>query len=115
MARNEINLLQRVSGKEHLPTFVESCEDALMSKVYIIMEDAGSQSLDALVHEHSHGLPIGLCKDLFGQLCSAVHTLHDLRICHRDLKPDNLLLRPLNDGYYLTLVDFNVACDLSEK
>ena len=39
-------------------------------------------------------------------------------MCHRDLKPDNILLKvddSMPSGYYLTVVDFNVSVDLEKS
>lgn len=42
--------------------------------------------------------------------------MHKHRVCHRDLKPDNLLV---NDQFHynprLKVIDFNVAWDLSKE
>ena len=55
------------------------------------------------------------------QLTNAVESVHKVGICHRDLKPDNIMIREENIDLsgkpsfealrYLTLIDFNVAVD----
>lgn len=43
---------------------------------------------------------------MLNELSSAVHHLHNLRICHHDIKPDNILI---GDDHSLVLADFGVA------
>lgn len=45
---------------------------------------------------------------LFREVCKAVQRIHNLRICHRDLKPGNFLIFPSG---YLCLSDFGSAHD----
>lgn len=47
----------------------------------------------------------------FGQLVSALFTLHTHKIVHRDIKIDNLLLDPSDDDK-IYLADFGMLCDL---
>lgn len=66
---------------------------------------------------NKQGLNKEVAKDLFRQILTAVSTLHELRICHRDLKPDNVLIRldsSWSSGFYLTLIDFNVSVDMTD-
>jgi serine/threonine protein kinase len=73
-------------------------------------------SLETLMKDNKNGLEPAVARDLFRQLLIAVTTLHSFKICHRDLKPDNIMLRPdpgTESGYYLTLIDFNVSVDMT--
>jgi len=51
-------------------------------------------------------------RPLFEQLASALSYLHCKRICHRDLKPDNLLVRNRMDQLFIC--DFNYARNLAD-
>ena len=51
-------------------------------------------------------MPVDQVLDIADQVLDALGAAHDLRILHRDLKPDNLLL--LNDGA-IRLLDFGIA------
>ena len=56
-----------------------------------------------------------IAQDLFHQLAIGVRNLHEKGICHRDLKPDNIILKEdasMPCGYRLTIIDFNVSIDL---
>lgn len=49
-------------------------------------------------------------------LTAALNQLHDLNICHRDIKLENILLRDIKDSPNLEVVlsDFGNACDMEE-
>ena len=111
-------MLKRVKGQPHLPQIVETFHDTILEKFYIVQEHAGGLTLKELMKAHPNGLAPVVAKDLTRQLLEAVFKIHLAGICHRDLKPDNVLLRrdPLTkSGFHLTVIDLNVAVDLNES
>ncbi|ANQ07669.1 CMGC/GSK protein kinase [Plasmodium coatneyi] len=59
---------------------------------------------------NNHSLPLLLVKLYSYQLCRALAYLHSKFICHRDLKPQNLLIEP--NTHTLKLCDFGSAKNL---
>ena len=44
------------------------------------------------------------------QLLSAIAHLHEQLICHKDIKPENVLIRPSDsDDIEIKLIDFNIS------
>ena len=117
-ARREIDLLKNVKST-YLPqvySFVQIGDQA-----YTIMEYVEGQSLGKIISEKKGMLQSGFSQDecirLFKELAEALRILHsaDPPICHRDIKPDNVMLtekRRKSDGSAIKdvcLIDFNVS------
>ncbi|MFO0569656.1 MAG: serine/threonine-protein kinase [Polyangiaceae bacterium] len=76
---------------------------------YLVMRRCEGETLAHHLAEHGAlGLPHAL--DLFEQLASAVHALHDAGLLHRDLKPENLLL--VDGTRAVKLLDFGIAKEI---
>lgn len=86
-----------------------------MKKTNVFLEHAG-ESLESLVKKNKRGLSDSSAKNIITQLLVAVKTLHENGICHRDLKPDNVMVRQDDlSGYQVTLIDFNFSADISNS
>jgi adenylate cyclase len=70
---------------------------------YIAMEYIEGQTLGALAEKQ--GDPLALLP-IFRQVAEAISVAHAAGIVHRDIKPDNVMLRP--DGY-VKVLDFGLA------
>lgn len=80
-------------------------------KAYLCMELVCGSTLQSAV-EMNGKIAEATMRPLFEQLASALSYLHCKRIAHRDLKPDNLLVRSSMDKLYIC--DFNCARKLAD-
>src|SRR5208282_4982773 len=73
---------------------------------YIVMEFVGGQSLDKLLSDSDHKLPVATALQLTLELAEALDCAHGQGVVHRDLKPANILLT--EDGH-AKIADFGIA------
>jgi serine/threonine protein kinase len=96
-----------IGARVHSPWVAEVVEPApgRQTRLYTVMPYYPGKTLEERIRQ---GGPVGLDEGvgLALKLCKAVHALHRLRVIHRDIKPDNLLLL---DGGGLKLLDLGVA------
>jgi hypothetical protein len=66
---------------------------------WVVMEYVSGQSLDEVIDQYPHGMPIELVLHWFHGISAGVGYLHDHGIVHRDMKPANLFMdRLAGDG-----------------
>ena len=82
-------------------------ENSAQNKNFLILENASHQSLDKYIEVNNTGLSEDSCKILLFDIVNAVSAMHSRGICHKDIKPDNILLT--GDKYYLKLCDFGYS------
>ncbi|KAL8871950.1 MAG: hypothetical protein Q9174_002327 [Haloplaca sp. 1 TL-2023] len=76
--------------------------------LYIIMEFMPHGDLQTVLASRGSHLPEYQCQIVASQMCQALKYLHDRDICHRDMKPDNILIYS-NDPYVFKLSDFGLS------
>jgi serine/threonine protein kinase len=76
---------------------------------YIVTEFLRGVTLAHLLREKSY-LPPRKAAVLLKQVCEAVSEAHKLKIVHRDIKPDNIILQGKDQGgRFVKVVDFGIA------
>lgn len=105
--RNEIRIFRSLKH-EHIVPFIDYFMD---SDYYVILMDLCEKNMYDLLKEKGGKLnekeSILWCR----QLLSALTYLHDNRVLHRDVKPENLLIK----GENLLLGDFGLSYKLTYK
>ncbi|KAJ0988884.1 hypothetical protein J5N97_007240 [Dioscorea zingiberensis] len=88
-------------------SFKDSFVDHKKQTVFIVMEHAGTNLKTYLNNHNKHErMKESTVKGLVFQLLSGVAYLHSKKMVHRDLKPDNLLLK---DKLELKICDFGLS------
>lgn len=111
--QREIELLKEIDSP-HFPKlrfselFTENplTDEHLFDKLFITIEErVASQPLSAITHKYNTEVSIA---DLLIKLCKALNILwlHKKKLVHRDLKPDNILIRP--DGE-VVIIDLGIV------
>lgn len=98
----------RSASKLDHPNIVRAIDLTLDgSTAYLVMEYVEGDSLGGLIAKHGR-LPEGQAVRIITQAAQGLHYAHRRRVIHRDVKPDNILVR--TDGR-AKLADFGLAKD----
>ncbi len=109
--RNEVGALKILSElNAKIPAVLEeNTEDYrdLTQKLYVVMEYVPGPTLAKLVKEKG---PLGLdiAAEIVLELCKTVEIAHRVGIIHRDIKPDNIIVRDL-DRRDIVMVDYGLS------
>jgi len=112
MVATEINALKSVDSPYVLKLFAYNLRCSYPNKdgtsfdtVLLVLELApGGELFDILYYNGP--LEAKISRTYFYQLCAGLKAIHATNICHRDLKPQNLLL---NKRFQLKITDFGLA------
>ncbi|XP_042615208.1 serine/threonine-protein kinase Nek1-like [Cyprinus carpio] len=98
--RKEVEILKNLNFG-YIVTYVKSFEDNEAGRIYIVMEYCEGGDLSKVMEKHQE-------ERFFEeqQICLALQYLHEQKILHRDIKPQNIFLT--EDGY-INLGDFGCS------
>eukprot|EP00549_Striatella_unipunctata_P015260 CAMPEP_0118678962 /NCGR_PEP_ID=MMETSP0800-20121206/3516_1 /TAXON_ID=210618 ORGANISM="Striatella unipunctata, Strain CCMP2910" /NCGR_SAMPLE_ID=MMETSP0800 /ASSEMBLY_ACC=CAM_ASM_000638 /LENGTH=398 /DNA_ID=CAMNT_0006574889 /DNA_START=39 /DNA_END=1235 /DNA_ORIENTATION=+ len=114
--KNEINLLKRLRGNPSIIQLVDSEIDPTRKQVFVVME-LGEVDLNHVLQQQKLAmnkegsntprvsLNLNFIRLTWQQMLKAVHSIHEERIIHGDLKPANFLFV----RGALKLIDFGIA------
>lgn len=107
--KNEF-LIQKQLTHERIVKVFEMYYDPLKSRMSLIMERVSGSELFVSICKNGPFTEI-IAQILFHQLLSGIKYLHDHGLCHRDLKPHNLILTNSLESSKpsLKIADFNVS------
>lgn len=100
----ERQILSVLTGP-HVPRLVAAGDLAQLP--YLVMEHVPGRTLQQWLDDNRAPLPAEEIARLGAAVAQAAHSLHLQDVCHLDLKPANVLIRP--DGLAV-LLDFGLSC-----
>ena len=121
--KNEIELMEKVNHKNVCKIFAYGCGPKIsLNKTknkqpkdyyYIVMEYLEHNELLKYITNVEINENIGFGENfgrlIFSQLLDGLEALHNLNICHRDIKLNNIILG--ENGYILKYIDFGMATE----
>ena len=125
--KNEINLLKRINHKNIVKiieygygpkiSFKTTKKTEPKEYYYIVMEylkhgDLLKYIIDVTINENI-GFGENFSRLIFSQLLDGLEAIHDLNICHRDIKLNNIFLG--EDDYILKYTNFGMATENQDK
>jgi len=125
--KNEINLLEKINHKNVLKIFAygygpKISMDKTKNKIhkeffYIVMEylEHGElfKYITNVTKENNIGFGENFGRLIFSQLLDGLEAMHNLNICHRDIKPNNILVG--ENDFILKYVDFGMGIESNSK
>ena len=124
--KDEVNILKNLSH----PNIIKFYDfQETVSKLYIIMELAKGESLFEWMSKNynSNNIDNNISIDnnnivdeskiyiIIKQLLLAINYLHSNNICHRDIKPQNILLQNKGDINNIKLIDFGLSVKIFQS
>ena len=99
----ELMIMPSLTGA-HVPRFVAAGD--LSRLPYLVMEYIEGKTLDHWLEQPEPLAPMAIAQ-LGAAVAKAAHSLHKQNVCHLDIKPANVLIRPNGNAVFL---DFGLSC-----
>jgi serine/threonine-protein kinase len=75
---------------------------------YLVMELVEGESLRQVIKQQGQLKP-SVAAEIIAQVCAALDEAHSQNIIHRDIKPDNIIIKPHATGLRVKVLDFGIA------
>ncbi len=75
---------------------------------YLVMELVEGESLRRLIKQQRVIAP-ATAVEIIRQVCEALDDAHQHKVIHRDIKPDNIIVRSTTNGWRVKVLDFGIA------
>ncbi|MGB3496399.1 MAG: serine/threonine-protein kinase [Elainellaceae cyanobacterium] len=102
--RQEAARLKQLGNHPQIPQFFDAIE--LPDAHYLVQEYIEGRNMESLLEERGSFPPRGI-RQLLNDLLPVLSYVHDQRVIHRDIKPQNLIAPP--DNSPVVLVDFGAS------
>ena len=119
---NEINILKYITEKKipYITNYIDDGKGPLINdeaeeeedKKYLILEYAPKGELLNYIYFPQKGFKEIYSKMIFQKILESIKALHNLGICHRDLKSDNIIL---DDNFNPKICDFGYSIHYEDK
>lgn len=97
---------------ENVVRFYETVESS--RTINLVMEHISGKSLYAYLKQQKwRRIPEESAKKIFKQMINGLDYIHNKNICHRDLKPDNILLE--REQMQVKIIDFGFSVSTEKK
>jgi len=106
LARNEVRIMKRLQHPS-VSTFIACYETP--ARIYILMEVCKGGELFEHLIDSPDGLSEEKVKVLAKTLGEGLAYMHDRGVMHRDVKPENILLKEKNDLSSVKFIDFGLS------
>ncbi|WFD25932.1 hypothetical protein MNAN1_000905 [Malassezia nana] len=113
---NLVEVVETIRTPGHFYLVEEYLDGYVTLEALVARVGKKSSSVHATLQAHSPGpiLPANIAEKVFDQLVIALRAIHTpLRVCHRDVKPENVLVHP--ESLHLKLLDFGLATHFSRS
>jgi serine/threonine-protein kinase Chk2 len=108
---NEASILKDLDH-ECFPKFINLLKDDRVNKSYLVMDYVEGWTLDSLLDDQ-YTFSSTEVVDLISKLANGVQYLHSNGICHRDIKPQNIMVS--GDKLSIKIIDFNISKSTPKK
>lgn len=88
-------------------------DEVAESKRYIVFENVSKGDLMKYISKNQTGFSEKICKFIFYKIVKAIQFLHNLGICHRNIKIENILLD--GENYHIKIWDFSLAAIIKNE